>query len=126
MSQQFVEEGLRPAWSTVRIGWHVRDADSVVLIARATACWPVSPIMRYADEAAHLNLLAVVPEHRRHGMARALLGWLEESARTAGAFDIGLELRAGNAARAPSTRRSATGSSARSPATTRAWKRRSA
>ena len=52
--------------------------------------------MRYGDERAHLNLLAVAPGHRRRGVARALLTWLEESALTAGTFVIALELRAGN------------------------------
>ena len=47
---------------------------------------------------AHLNLLAVHPAHRRRGLARRLLTWLEESALTAGTFTVGLELRAGNAA----------------------------
>jgi len=98
MAQQCVEHGLRPRWSTARILWHVRDVDSVVLTARRADALAGFAVMRYADTAAHLNLLAVVPVHRRRGVARALLGWLEETARTAGAFDIGLELRAGNAA----------------------------
>lgn len=96
MSQQLVEAGLKPAWGEVRIGWHVRDPDSIVLVARGPVLAGFA-IMRYADETAHLNLLAVAPEHRRHGIARALLGWLEKTALTAGTFNIGLELRAGNA-----------------------------
>jgi ribosomal-protein-alanine N-acetyltransferase len=55
-------------------------------------------ILRYGDDVAHLNLLAVAPAHRRRGVARALLQWLEETALTAGTFVIGLELREGNAA----------------------------
>ena len=54
--------------------------------------------MRYADDTAHLNLLAVAPAHRRRGIARGLVVWLEETALTAGAFLVGLELRAGNEA----------------------------
>jgi ribosomal-protein-alanine N-acetyltransferase len=76
----------------------VRDADSVVLIARSGATIAGFAIMRYGDDVAHLNLLAVAPAHRRRGLARALVQWLEETALTAGAFTIGLELRAGNAA----------------------------
>jgi ribosomal protein S18 acetylase RimI-like enzyme len=98
MSQHFVEMGLRPAWGAVRIAWHVRDADSVVLTARHAYGIAGFAIMRYADETAHLNLLAVHPAHRRRGLARRLLTWLEESALTAGTFTVGLELRAGNAA----------------------------
>jgi ribosomal protein S18 acetylase RimI-like enzyme len=101
MTQQCIEAGLRPKWSATRIGWHVRDPDSVVLTARRDALIAGFAIMRYAEEAAHLNLLAVAPSHRRRGLARALLAWLEETALTAGTFVIGLELREGNdAARA--------------------------
>jgi len=71
MSRAHVEAGLKPAWGAARIRWHVRDAESVVLTAR-------------------------LPAHRRRGIARALVRWLEETALTAGTFVIGLELRAGN------------------------------
>src|ERR1700746_905009 len=98
MSEAPVEQGLRPAWSAARIRWHVRDPDSVVLTARLGASIAGFAIMRDGDEVAHLNLLAVAPAHRRRGVACALLQWLEETALTAGAFIIGLELRAGNAA----------------------------
>ena len=52
--------------------------------------------MRYGEDIAHLNLLAVDPAHRRRGVARQLIRWLEETAVTAGTFVIGLELRATN------------------------------
>ena len=96
MSQAHVEAGLKPAWGAARIRWHVRDAESVVLTARREALVAGFAIMRYGDDVAHLNLLAVEPAHRRRGIARALVQWLEESALTAGTFIIGLELRAGN------------------------------
>lgn len=54
--------------------------------------------MRYGDDTAHLNLLAVDPAHRRRGVARKMMSWLEETALTAGTFIIGLELRATNVA----------------------------
>jgi [ribosomal protein S18]-alanine N-acetyltransferase len=98
MSQRFVETGLKPAWGAVRIGWHIRDPDSVVLTARQAHCIAGFAIMRYGDDWAHLNLLAVDPRHRRRGVARTLLTWLEDSALTAGTFSVGLELRAPNSA----------------------------
>jgi len=52
--------------------------------------------MRYGDDVAHLNLLAVDPAHRRRGVGRKIMLWLEETALTAGTFIIGLELRATN------------------------------
>jgi ribosomal protein S18 acetylase RimI-like enzyme len=101
MSREFVEAGLAPAWSSGRISWHVRSPDSVVLTARTGLALAGFAIMRYADDVAHLNLLAVAPAHRRRGIARRLVAWLEETALTAGTFMIGLELRASNdAARA--------------------------
>ncbi len=54
--------------------------------------------MRFGDDLAHLNLLAVDPAHHRRGVGRRLICWLEESAATAGTFIIGLELRATNVA----------------------------
>ena len=98
MSARHIEAGLKPAWNATRIGWHIRDADSVVLTARAAHALLGFALMRFGEERAHLNLLAVEPAARRHGIARALLTWLEESALTAGTFTVGLELRAQNAA----------------------------
>jgi ribosomal protein S18 acetylase RimI-like enzyme len=102
MSHSLIEGGLRPTWTASRIGWHIRNPDSVVLTAKAGAVSFGAPvvvgfaIMRYGDDMAHLNLLAVDPVHRRRGVARQLIRWLEETAETAGTFVIGLELRATN------------------------------
>ncbi|HXB18255.1 MAG TPA: GNAT family N-acetyltransferase [Steroidobacteraceae bacterium] len=96
MSHELIESGLRPAWGCQRISWFVRHPESVVLTARSDRAIAGFAIMRYGDEAAHLNLLAVDPAHRRRGIARRLVTWLEETALTAGTFTIGLELRAEN------------------------------
>ncbi|HEY0767736.1 MAG TPA: GNAT family N-acetyltransferase [Steroidobacteraceae bacterium] len=96
MSQEFVETGLKPAWDAPRIASHIRHPDSVVLAARAGAAIVGFAIMRYADDTAHLNLLAVAPAHRRRGIGRRMVAWLEDTALTAGTFKVGLELRAGN------------------------------
>jgi [ribosomal protein S18]-alanine N-acetyltransferase len=96
MSHDFVEVGLRPAWSASRITWHIRHPESIVLTARAADVVSGFAIMRYADDVAHLNLLAIDPVHRRRGVARRLVAWLEETAFTASTFIIGLELRATN------------------------------
>jgi len=102
MSRSLIEAGLRPSWTASRIGWHIRNPDSVVLTAKAGtvsfgALLVVGlAIMRYRKDLAHLNLLAVEPVHRRRGVARQLIRWLEETAETAGTFVVGLELRASN------------------------------
>jgi ribosomal-protein-alanine N-acetyltransferase len=53
-------------------------------------------IMRYGDDDAHLDLLAVAPPFRRAGVGRQLLEWLEKCAVVAGIFTVALEVRAGN------------------------------
>ena len=98
MARELVEGGLRPSWDAARIAWHIRHPESVVLAARAGCAVAGFAIMRYGDDSAHLNLLAVSPSHRRRGIARRMMRWLEETALTAGTFTIGLELRSGNSA----------------------------
>src|ERR1700741_4792152 len=94
MSHELIESGLRPAWGCQRISWFVRHPESVVLTARSDRAIGGFAIMRYGDEAAALNLLAVDPAHRRRGIARRLVTWLEETALTAGPRIIRLQLRA--------------------------------
>lgn len=97
MSRRLIESGLEPCWTTERILRQLRNHDSVVLVARLGGHIIGFAIMQYGDDAAHLNLLAVEAGHRRHGVGRALLGWLEDTARVAGTFAIRLEVRAANA-----------------------------
>lgn len=97
MSRALIEQGLAPSWPPARVLWHVRHAESIVLVARAHAGLLGFAIMEFGEETAHLNLLAVDGCARRRGIGRQLVGWLEETALTAGTFLIGLELRAGNA-----------------------------
>jgi [ribosomal protein S18]-alanine N-acetyltransferase len=96
LSYAFIEHGLRPSWTASRIARHIRHPDSVVLTARSLGMLAGFAIMQFGDDSAHLNLLAVVPAHRRRGVGRRLLAWLEETAFTAGTFLIELELRAQN------------------------------
>lgn len=97
MSRRLIESGLDPCWTEERIERQLRNHDSVVLIARRGGHIVGFAIMQYGDDAAHLNLLAVEAGHRRHGMGRQLVGWLEDTARVAGTFAIRLEVRATNA-----------------------------
>lgn len=98
MSRQLIEGGLTPSWAAQRVAAHVRHRESVVLTARTPQEIAGFAIMQFGDDSAHLNLLAVAPHHRRRGIARRLMAWLEESALTAGTFGITLELRATNLA----------------------------
>lgn len=101
MSRDLIEAGL---------GWSYRPPRLVRLLARDDVCAVVAlvprgaagfALMEFLDEHAHLVLLAVEPHARRCGVARTLVRWLEESARTAGISMVYCEARASrHAARA--------------------------
>ncbi len=96
MSRDLVESGLGWSWKPSRILAMIRHPEAVVLLARTRNGTVGFAIMEFHDTYAHLNLLAVKPRFRRSGVARALVEWLEESARVAGIGAIHLEVRATN------------------------------
>jgi ribosomal protein S18 acetylase RimI-like enzyme len=96
MSRWLIEAGLKPTWQPHRVLWHVRDKESVVLVAREQSRLVGFAIMQFGDTSAHLNLLGVMPSRQRSGIGRQLLEWLEASAVTAGTFLIKLEVRESN------------------------------
>jgi [ribosomal protein S18]-alanine N-acetyltransferase len=105
MSRDLIEDGLGWAWTPRRVAASVRGRDALVVVAR-----PDHPskdvrriervvgfaIMRYGDDDAHLDLLAVAPDVRRRGLGRALVEWLEKPALVAGITSIFLEVREAN------------------------------
>jgi ribosomal-protein-alanine acetyltransferase len=98
MSRGLIEAGLPWSWTPQRVGREIRDRNTNVLVARASPRLAGFAIMRFGDTHAHLNLLCVDPGHRRRGLGRRMMEWLEETARTAGIAEIALEVRAGNTA----------------------------
>jgi [ribosomal protein S18]-alanine N-acetyltransferase len=80
----------------MRVAASIRAADVNVLVACIHENIAGFGIMRYGDEDAHLDLLAVAPPYRRAGVGRQLLEWLEKCAVVAGIFSVALEVRAGN------------------------------
>lgn len=96
MSARLIEYGLPRTWSVPRIVRHVRRPDDLVIKAERAGSVAGFAIMSYAEETAHLNLLAVEPDYRRRAVGRRLLGWLEETAVCAGVFLIQLEVREQN------------------------------
>jgi len=95
MSRDMIERGLGWSWNPVRIRKKILSPDNIVLVARAGEKIAGFAIMYVGLEEARLNLLAVSPEHRRKGIARAMVQWLEESALVAGVSVVYLEVRAG-------------------------------
>ncbi|MEM7254088.1 MAG: ribosomal protein S18-alanine N-acetyltransferase [Pseudomonadota bacterium] len=96
MSRDQVESGLSWSWREPRIERCIRDPDTMVLVATRARQIAGFAIMEFADEHAHLNLIAVKPRYQRQGVGEDLLRWLEASARTAGITSIYLELRSKN------------------------------
>jgi [ribosomal protein S18]-alanine N-acetyltransferase len=98
LSRDLIEYGLQWRWTTERVAASIRAANVNVLVARIQENIAGFGIMRYGDDDAHLDLLAVTPMYRRLGVGRQLLQWLEKCALVAGTFNVALEVRAGNEA----------------------------
>jgi ribosomal-protein-alanine N-acetyltransferase len=80
----------------MRVAASIRAPDVNVLVACIRENIAGFAIMRYGDDVAHLDLLAVAPAYRRAGVGRQLLQWLEKCAVVAGIFNVTLEVRAAN------------------------------
>ena len=96
LSRDLIECGLIWRWTSTRVAASIRAANVNVLVACIRAEIAGFAIMRYGDDDAHLDLLAVAPPYRRAGVGRQLLQWLEKCAVVAGIFSVALEVRAGN------------------------------
>jgi ribosomal-protein-alanine N-acetyltransferase len=98
MSRLHIEYGLNWRWTPAKVRRHVRDKETMVLIASNEGSIAGFAIMRFGDDQAHLFLLAVQPEYRRTGIGRSMMQWLEKSCRTAGIQTVRLEVRVSNKA----------------------------
>jgi ribosomal protein S18 acetylase RimI-like enzyme len=96
MSRDLIEQGLSWSWTPARVQHFICGIDSSVIVARRERRIAAFAIMHFGEEVAHLNLLAVAPEHRRQGLGRQLLEWLTATAMEAGVFRINLEVRTHN------------------------------
>jgi [ribosomal protein S18]-alanine N-acetyltransferase len=96
LSRDLIEYGLRWRWTPMRVAASIRAPDVNVLVARIHDNIAGFAIMRYGDDDAHLDLLAVAPPYRRAGVGRQLLEWLEKCCVVAGIFKVALEVRAEN------------------------------
>jgi ribosomal-protein-alanine N-acetyltransferase len=96
LSREHIEYGLPWRWTAARVLRCMRDPATNVAIVREQDRVTGFGIMGYADEDAHLLLLAVDPDRRRLGIASAILAWLEDVARVAGAARVQLEARQRN------------------------------
>ncbi len=96
MSRDLIEQGLTWSWTPARVQHFITGAESSVIVARRERHVAAFAIMHFGDDVAHLNLLAVAPEHRRQGLGSQLMDWLTTTAIEAGVFRINLEVRTQN------------------------------
>lgn len=96
MSRDYIEHGLGWRWTEQRVRRAIADTDTNTVVVLNDAIVIAFGIMEYEEQHAHLQLLAVRPEHRRKGLASAMIDWLESSARAAGAERIFVECRRTN------------------------------
>jgi ribosomal protein S18 acetylase RimI-like enzyme len=97
MSRDEIEHGLPWSWTEARVLRAIGSPEINVAIVRETAALVGFGIMAYRDEVAHLLLFSVRKSHRRQGVGRHLLCWLEQVAKDAGIRRILLECRRDNA-----------------------------
>jgi [ribosomal protein S18]-alanine N-acetyltransferase len=73
MSRDLIEQGLTWSWTPARVQHFISGPESSVVVARREQQIAAFAIMHFGDEVAHLNLLAVAPEHRLQGLGRQLI-----------------------------------------------------
>jgi len=93
MSRDLIEYGLRWGWRDERVAQAISAPETNVAVAGQEGNPFAFGIMNYRDDDAHLVLFAVQPKMQRQGIGSALLMWLEEVARAAGAQRIRVEAR---------------------------------
>jgi len=98
LSRDEIEHGLPWTWREPRVAHAIADPDTNVIVVGPPGAVVAFGVMYYADDDAHLLLFAVHRSQQRRGVGSALLQWLEEAARAAGAQRIRVEARMDNEA----------------------------
>ena len=98
LSRAEIEHGLPWTWREPRVRHAIADADTNVIVVGPPGAVVAFGVMYYADDDAHLLLFAVHRSQQGQGIGGALLDWLEEAARAAGASRVRVEARMDNEA----------------------------
>ncbi|MFL6625612.1 MAG: GNAT family N-acetyltransferase [Vitreoscilla sp.] len=98
LSRVEIEHGLPWTWREPRVRRAIADPDTNVIVVGPPGAVSAFGLMYYADDDAHLLLFAVRHARQRQGIGSALLQWLEDAARAAGATRVRVETRMDNEA----------------------------
>ena len=98
LSRTEIEHGLPWTWREPRVRQAIADPDTNVIVLGPPGAVAAFGVMFHADDDAHLLLFAVHRSRQRHGVGSALLQWLEDAARAAGAQRVRVEARMDNVA----------------------------
>jgi ribosomal protein S18 acetylase RimI-like enzyme len=96
MSRDYVEQGLQWRWKYDRVLEAIASPETNVAVVGNPGSLLAFGIMSYVDDNAHLQLLAVRRSSQRRGIGSAVLLWLEQVARSAGAARVLIEVRKSN------------------------------
>ena len=98
LSRAEIEHGLPWTWREPRVRHAIADPETNVIVIGPPGAVVAFGAMLYAADDAHLLLFAVHRSQQRKGVGSALLDWLEEAARVAGASRVRVEARLDNEA----------------------------
>jgi ribosomal protein S18 acetylase RimI-like enzyme len=93
MSRYFIESGLPWSWTPRRVAGLIRQRDCLAVVAKAQRDMIGFVLAQFGTDGVHIALLGVKEGHRRQGVAKRLIAWVEESAVVAGLFQVRLEVR---------------------------------
>lgn len=96
LSRDQVERGLPWRYHPRAVRAMLANPDVRVAVVREGGRIAAFGVMSFGANEAHLVLLAVRPEHRRRGLAREIVAWLEAIALAAGIELFFVECRAEN------------------------------
>lgn len=96
MSRALIEPGLPWSWTPSRVAAHMREREHLTIVAKDGGALAGFVLAQFGAESVHLALLSVAEAHRRHGIGRQLVKWVEDTATVAGLFLVRLEVRSTN------------------------------